>query len=63
VVFKHHFFSAHPYYLRFHTSEQTTSTIEEQLDAEACRLRAKGIIAAHVGIRPGPSTPGTLAFP
>jgi hypothetical protein len=44
AIFKHHFFAAHPYYVRFETSEDTISTMDRYLKAEADRLRAKGIV-------------------
>jgi hypothetical protein len=42
AVFKHHFFSAHPYYVWFETSAETISSMEKYLEAEAGRLRTEG---------------------
>ena len=43
AIFKHHFFGAHPYYVRFETSEEASSSMDTHLKAEVARLRAKGI--------------------
>jgi hypothetical protein len=52
AVFKHHFFSAHPYYVRFETSEETLSRMDKYLEAEADRLRAEGIVVAPALVPP-----------
>jgi hypothetical protein len=43
AIFKHYFFSKHPYYVSFGTSERVLSAMNEYLAAEADRLRDAGI--------------------
>jgi hypothetical protein len=44
AIFRHCFYSALPYFVRFETSAETISRMKEHLDAEAERLQASGIV-------------------
>ena len=51
-MFKHQFFSAYPYYVRFETSEETIASMGKYLEVEADRLRSEGIVLAPALLPP-----------
>jgi hypothetical protein len=57
ATFKHHFFSAHPYYVQFETTENTISIMDSYLRAETERLDANGIVIAPALIAPARHQP------